>query len=92
MSEGRYRTTAKGQRHPADVVVFWDAGEYVLLVERYTPPGKDGAREFVRGDELTLGAGEAERLGNVGAIASPDSPEAERARAERGTRSSDVRS
>jgi hypothetical protein len=89
---GGYRTTAKGQRHPLDFGgKAWPAGEYVLLVERYTPPGLEGGAEMVRGDDVVLEEDEATRLGNAGAIAPVASAEAEDAKATPGTRSGNVR-
>ena len=90
MSE-EYRTTAKGQRHPAESNERWGAGEYVLLASRYTPDHQEGDVELVRGDDAVLEEPEATRLGNAGAIAPVGSPEAEEAKATPGTRSAEVR-
>lgn len=89
MSE-EYRTTSKGQRHPAESAERWPAGEYVLLAERYTPDHQEGDVELVRGDDAVLEEVEATRLGKAGAIAPFGSPEADEAKATPGTRSSDV--
>jgi hypothetical protein len=59
----------------------WLAGEYTLLVDSYA--AEDGVT-YLRGDTLALDQWEATRLGNKGAIASPTSMHAVRARTESG--------
>jgi len=60
---------------------FWLAGESTLLVDFCT--AEDGAT-YSKGDALALGQWDATKLGNAGAIASPSSMYAVRARAESG--------
>lgn len=60
---------------------LWPAGEYTLLVDSYA--AEDGVT-YSKGDTLALNQWEATRLGNKGAIASPSSMHAVRARTESG--------
>jgi hypothetical protein len=60
---------------------IWPRGEYTLLADSHT--AEDGLT-YAKGESLTLGAREATRLGNAGAIAPPDSMHAVRARTESG--------
>ena len=73
------------RRLPWEPKKFWHAGEYTLLVDSYTT---DDGLAYSKGDTLALSQWEATKLGNAGAIASPGSMYAVRARAEsgRGTR------
>jgi hypothetical protein len=60
---------------------LWPAGEYTLLVDSYTA---EDQVTYSKGDALALNQWEATRLGNEGAIASPTSMYAVKARTEGG--------
>ena len=60
---------------------LWPADEYTLLVDSYTAEDRV---TYSKGDTLALNQWEATRLGNEGAIASPTSMYAVRARTESG--------
>jgi hypothetical protein len=68
-------------RKPWERQKLWPAGEYTLLVDSYI--AEDGVR-CSKGDTLALNQWEATRLWNEGAIASPSSMYAVRARTESG--------
>src|SRR5215210_3648954 len=60
----------------------WPAGEYVLLVDKYNYPifeGEGFVRQqvddvvYLKGDDIELDARDAQRLGESGSIAKPDS-------------------
>lgn len=72
---------ATGQRMPWERKKVWPAGEYTLLADSHEA---DDGVTYSRGDTITLGKREATRLGNTGAVASPDSMHAVGARAESG--------
>jgi hypothetical protein len=74
MTEGRWS--------PGQPARIWPAGEYTLLEDSYTTT-KEGVT-YSKGDTLSLREREATRLGNAGAIASPDGMQAVRARVEGG--------
>jgi hypothetical protein len=75
---------ATKRRMPWEVKKLLPAGEYTLLVDSYR--ADDGVR-YSKGDTIALSERKATRLGNAGAIASPSSMHAVRARVEsaRGT-------
>jgi hypothetical protein len=73
MTEG-WRPTGQPDR-------IWPAGEYTLLADRHTT--EEGVT-YSKGDTLALREREATRLGNAGAIASPEGMQAVRARVESG--------
>jgi hypothetical protein len=60
---------------------LWPAGEYTLLIDSHTAEDRVA---YSKGDTLALSQWEATRLGNEGAIASPSSMYAVRARTENG--------
>jgi len=60
---------------------LWPSGEYTLLADSYTAENR---ATYSKGDTLALRQWEATRLGNKGAIASPTSMHAVRARTESG--------
>lgn len=68
-------------RRPWEAQKLWPAGEYTLLADSHTTRGRV---TYSRGDTLTLDEEGATKLGNTGAIASPGSMYAVRARAESG--------
>src|SRR3712207_2377224 len=68
-------------RKPWERKKLWTAGEYTLLADSYT--AEDRVTYF-KGDTLDLDQWEATRLGDKGAIASPTSMYAVRARTESG--------
>lgn len=72
---------ATERRMPWERRKLWPAGAYTLLAHSYTT--QDGVM-YSRGDTFTLDEVEATRLGNTGAIASPNSMHAVGARAESG--------
>ena len=72
---------ARGQRMPWERKKVWPAGEYTLLADSHEA-GEGVA--YSKGDTIALSEREATRLGNNGAIASPDSMHAVRARVESG--------
>ena len=72
---------AARQRRSWELKRLWPAGEYTLLVDSYTAEDRV---TYSKGDTLTLNQWEATRLGNEGAIASPSSMDAVRARTESG--------
>ncbi len=76
---------ATERRMPWERKKLWAAGEYTLLLDSYT--AEDGVT-YSKGDALALSQWEATRLGNAGAIASPDGMHAVKARVEssRGTK------
>lgn len=68
-------------RMPWERKKLWPAGAYTLLADSHTTRDRV---TYSKGDTLALDEREATRLGNAGAIASPDSMHAVRARAESG--------
>jgi hypothetical protein len=60
---------------------LWTSGEYTVLADYYTAENRV---TYSKGDTLALSQWEATRLGNEGAIASPTSMHAVRARTESG--------
>jgi hypothetical protein len=60
---------------------LWPAGGYTLLADYYTAENR---ATYSKGDTLALSQWEATRLGNEGAIASPSSMHAVRARTKSG--------
>jgi hypothetical protein len=60
---------------------LWPSGEYTVLVDSYAAENR---ATYSKGDTLALSQWEATRLGNKGAIASPTSMHAVRARTESG--------
>ena len=60
---------------------LWPSSEYTLLADYYAAENR---ATYSKGDTLTLSQWEATRLGNEGAIASPTSMHAVRARTESG--------
>jgi hypothetical protein len=68
-------------RMPWERKKLWPAGAYTLLADSYTTQDRV---TYSKGDTLTLNEVEATRLGNAGAIASPDSMHAVGARAQSG--------
>jgi hypothetical protein len=79
---------ATGQRMPWEPKKLWRAGEYTLLADSHTA---ENQVTYFKGDTLALSEREATRLGNAGAIASPDGMHAVAARVEsgRGTKRDD---
>jgi hypothetical protein len=72
---------AARRRRSWELKRLWPAGEYTLLVDSYTAEDRV---TYSKGDTLALNQWEATRLGNDGAIASPSSMYAVRARTESG--------
>jgi hypothetical protein len=68
-------------RRPWELKRLWPASEYTLLVDSYTAEDRV---TYSKGDTLALNQREATRLGNEGAVASPSSMYAVRARTESG--------
>jgi hypothetical protein len=68
-------------RMPWERKKLWPAGAYTLLADSYTTQDRV---TYSKGDTLVLNEVDATRLGNTGAIASPDSMRAVGARAESG--------
>jgi hypothetical protein len=69
------------RRRPWELQRIWPAGEYTLLTDSHTA---EDLVTYSKGDTLGLGQWEATKLGNAGAIASPSSMHAVRARVESG--------
>ena len=68
-------------RRPWEAQKLWPAGEYTLLADSHTTRSRV---TYSRGDTLALDEAGATKLGSAGAIASPGSMHAVRARAESG--------